>query len=324
MKKDLIYRGFKATTILIGLAFMIYGCEQNSAQSDHVRTSFEKNVKDSVVYLPPVKEVRPVICYQVDSLHSPRIVDSLKLKLAKQEQATIAAINRIDLWRLKIGKKVVIPDTLTPNLLDYSPFPYEMKIFDSIPKTVLISQRIQGFALYERSQLVRWGPVSTGKMSTPTPNGLHYGNYKAKRKISTVDSDWIMPYYFNFMNFYGVGVHEYGMPGFPASHACVRLFQEDARFIYDWAEQWQLDRKGQVVERNGTPFMVFGEFDYEGKLPWLKLAENSEHNNLSGAEMDTLRSYVNNYFKDKRNFPKPQDLQGVHIAVPVDGIDTFR
>jgi hypothetical protein len=151
---------------------------------------------------------------------------------------------------------------------------------------------------------VKWGPVSSGKQATPTPNGLHYGNYKASRKVSTVNEDWILPYYFNVMNFEGVGVHQYNLPGFPASHACVRLYMDDAKFIYDWAKMWKLE--GDTIVRNGTPFMVFGEYDFEASVPWLNLSGDMEANDLNEEELQTLKKYVTRYMADPRNFEQEE------------------
>ncbi|HEY9185983.1 MAG TPA: L,D-transpeptidase, partial [Salegentibacter sp.] len=128
----------------------------------------------------------------------------------------------------------------------------------------------------------------------------HYANFKAKRKISTVNSSWIMPYYFNFMNFEGIGIHQYTLPGFPASHSCVRLFMEDARYIYYWADMWQL--KGNQLIKNGTPFIVFGTYNFNEPVPWLKLAEDPMANFINKEELDSLKSYVQAYNADSLNF----------------------
>lgn len=245
------------------------------------------------------------ITYHLDSLETAASVDSFRQKYSAPEQEFIFALNRMDAHRLNVGGNLIIPDTLTSNFLDYSPFPEYFEMLNSIPKSVLVSRRIQGFALYEFGRLVRWGPISSGKSSTPTPVGLFYGNYKALRKISTVNESWIMPYYFNYMNFEGVGVHQYTMPGYPASHACVRLKNEDARVIYNWADQWKLDQTGQIIEKNGTPFMVYGDYNFESRAPWLDLADNPNSNFLTAEEMEILKEYTIQYRQDERNFELP-------------------
>lgn len=300
--------------LLGGISFLLFSsCNGKKAVDD----AEDKNVRrDTVVIVPEkIPEPRLVINYFVDSLATTEELDSLYTRFSEEEQRFIFALNRIEKVRVGVGTKLIIPDTLITDVIKYSPFPENLSLLDSIPKSVIISQRVQAFGLYENGNLIKWGPVSSGKLSTPTPNGLHYGNYKAKRKISTVNSDWILPYYFNFMNFEGVGVHQYLLPGFPASHACVRLDMEDAKYIYDWAEQWKLDKAGNIVVRNGTPFMVFGEYNYDDEAPWFSLFTDPDSNHLTEAEMDTIKDYVKRYMEDERNFiQEEEDIEEVLVV----------
>lgn len=302
----------------------IISCEKKG-EPQHPEDKFQENTLPNENSESKVeKEIPLLLTYQLDSIETASEVDSFMVNFSETEQQFIFALNRMDARRLNAGDKIIIPDTLTQNFLDYSPFPQHFEMLDSIPKTVLISRRVQGFALYEQGNLIRWGPVSSGKRSTQTPAGLFYGNYKARSKVSTVDDSWLLPYYFNFMNFEGVGVHQYAMPGYPASHACVRLKKEDAMAIYNWADQWTLDSKGREVIKNGTPFMVFGDYDFEGALPWLSLAENPQSNFLTSGEMQTLREYVTAYKNDKRNFDPPAVPEEQLIMPARNGIETLR
>lgn len=269
---------------------------EDERRKDSISLDSIKRVEEEVK-IPPL-----VIRYKLDSIIDTKISDSILGMYDEEQKKIIYSINRIEPVRVGVGTKLVFPDTILSDFNKYAPFPKSLEILDSIPKVVLISQRVQAFGLYEKGELIRWGPVSSGKQSTPTPNGLHYGNYKAKRKVSTVNQDWILPYYFNFMNFEGVGTHQYLLPGFPASHACVRLYMDDAKFIYDWAHQWKLDPTGQRIVKNGTPFMVYGEYDYQNPFPWLQLPENPESNFISDEEKAILKRYVQEYFQDERNF----------------------
>ena len=306
------------------LALSFYACEANRAEpKKDVISEEEVQPVTETEQDEEKKEPRLLITYHLDSIADAAEVDSFQNRFTSEEQKYIFAINRLDPRRLNAGDRLVIPDTLTGNFLDYAPFPEELGLLDSIPKTVLISRRIQAFAIYEGGKLKRWGPVSSGKESTQTPAGLNYGNYKSKNKVSTVNKDWLMPYYFNFMNFEGVGTHEYSMPGYPASHACVRLRKEDAVYIYDWAEQWKLDDSGQKVLRNGTPFMVFGDYDFDADVPWLALVKDPKSNFLKDSEMQTLKKYVSEYYQDERNFAGKKAEGNALPPPPEDGLDTF-
>ncbi|HSP82621.1 MAG TPA: L,D-transpeptidase [Gillisia sp.] len=304
-KKIFSYLHPLSAIIFIGGAFI--SCDYTSGKESPPRgVSLDsvKNIKEEVL-----KDTIPetlVLTYKLDSIVNIQHRDSLLDQFSENEQRIILLLNRIEKNKIKGGSRVIIPDSLINDLLVYSPMPQNLSELDSIPKAVLIAQRIQAFGLYENGQLIRWGPVSSGKQSTPTPNGLNYANFRSKRKISTVDPTWIMPYYFNFMNYYGVGVHQYQLPGYPASHACVRLDMEDAVFIYHWAEPWTLDSKGRYLVKNGTPFMVFGEYKFDEQVPWLDLANNPDANKLNAAEHETIKNYVTDYMEDEKNFVKEE------------------
>jgi hypothetical protein len=298
--------------LILSSVLLIYSCNRETLKSN-IELQHEPVVTDTLSFSKAEKIIPKLkINYRLDSISSAAQLDSLKASFSEDELRIIYAINRVDPHRVRKGRALLIPDTLINDLNVYSPFPDRLKMLDSIPKTVLINQRIQGFALYEAGKMVKWGPISSGKRSTATPNGLNYGNYKAVRKVSTVDSDWILPYYFNFMNYEGIGVHQYELPGYPASHGCVRLKMDDAKYIFDWASQWDLNRSSQKIIKNGTPFMVFGEYDYKEAAPWLELAKDSNANNLTATELNELTKYIAAYKKDPKNFDPitdDQDLQ---------------
>ena len=280
--------------LFAGLFIIIFSaCNYNAQEKP---TEIPPMQLDTISLEPPVFKTT----YRLDSISNKEQLDSLKNSFSEEERELVYALNRIDAHRIKVGTELIIPDSLVTDLNLYSPFPKKLGLLDSIEKTVLISGRIQAFALYENGNLLEWGPVSTGKQSTGTPAGLYYGNYKAKRKVSTIDKSWIMPYYFNFMNFEGIGTHEYTLPGYPASHGCVRMYREDAKFIYDWADMWELE--SDVIVQNGTPFMIIGEYDFKGVKPWLKLAEDNKFNELDPEEMNTIKVYAQRYKNDPLNF----------------------
>jgi len=289
----------KTSILLIGSAFF-YACNSNTQVVEPSVSQPEKISMRNPVIKKKAKIYRKDISYTVDSLKTTTQIDSLINSYSEDQLKTILALNRIEKNRLRPERPIVIPDCASDDFNTYSPFPENINFLQCIPKTVLISQRVQAFGLYENGELVKWGPVSTGKNSTKTPNGLNYGNYKAKRKISTVDESWVLPYYFNFMNFEGVGVHQYALPGYPASHGCVRLYMDDAKYIFDWANMWNVENSR--IQKNGTPFMVFGEYDYASDKPWMNLSHNMKANDLTQEEINTLEGYIQLYQEDPKNF----------------------
>jgi hypothetical protein len=190
-----------------------------------------------------------------------------------KQQALILALNRVD--RDNVGRldSIIIPDTLLQNFMLYSPFPYEVADLKDVKKIIFFSYPAQAFGAYENGRLVKWGPTSMGRKDAQTPTGLYYANWKAEETQSTVDDEWILKWNFNIENKEGVGWHQYAMPGYPASHSCLRLLESDARYLYDWADQWVLKGTDNILA-NGTPTVVFGSYPFGGTKPWLTLAQN--------------------------------------------------
>lgn len=189
--------------------------------------------------------------------------------LDSAQRLTVLKINRIDLAHAK-RRNLVVPDSVASEL-DYAPLPAEVQGLTEIPKFIAVSRRVQAFGAYEYGKLVRWGPTSTGKLSTPTDSGLFFTNWKSRTAISTDDPSWILNWYFNIIALKGVAFHQYELPGRPASHGCVRLLEEDAQWIYGWAEQW-VPGRGSKVKEYGTPVLIFGDYAYGEPAPWLGLA----------------------------------------------------
>lgn len=201
-----------------------------------------------------------------------------------EQQQVILALNRIDKHHLKRTDTLVVPDSVVPDILVYTPFPARLKVAENIPKLVFFSYPVQAFAVYENGVQVRWGPTSMGTEQNPTPTGLFFANWKAEEHISTVDDEWLLKWNFNIENEKGVGWHLYAMPGKPASHSCLRLLEEDARWLYDWADMWELEGEHNVLA-HGTPVIVFGNYDFKGRRPWLRLLDDPEGNRIAADEL---------------------------------------
>lgn len=94
----------------------------------------------------------------------------------------------------------------------------------------------QRFNYFEDDQLVWSGLISSGAAQHPTPRGSYRLQSKVKNKRSGSYTNFFnmptpMPYALQFKGPYWI--HEGYLPGVPASHGCVRLRYEDARFVYE-------------------------------------------------------------------------------------------
>ncbi|WP_417429659.1 L,D-transpeptidase [Halpernia sp.] len=265
----------------------------DSAKQDSIRKdSIEKaHIKFSAFIFPKKKR---------DSAMS-----VFKEKYSEQERYTILALNRLDeknSWR---ADTLIIPNKFYDNFLKYSPFPAQVDLLKKVKKFVYFSYPIQAFAVYENGDLKKWGPTSLGKKSAKTATGLHFTNWKKKLAISTVDSDWKLPYNVNIANRLGIGWHEYDLPGFPASHSCLRLLKNDAEWMYSFAEQWVLTDNGNTVKANGIPVIVNGDYNWGGERPWLKLLNNSTGNQISEKELaKNIHPFIEKILAEQKNREK--------------------
>lgn len=209
-------------------------------------------------------------------------------EFSKEEQNVILAINRLDLKNKWRADTLMIPDKIDETLMSYSPFPRKLEQLKEVKKIVFFSYPIQAYALYENGNLLKWGPTSMGHKNAQTKRGLMFANWKKELAISTVNSDWKLPYNFNVHNTLGIGWHQYDLPGYPASHSCLRLSMDDAKFLYSWADQWILNKGGATVKANGTPVIVFGDYHWGGKKPWKNLTTDAKANDISVEEMNEI------------------------------------
>ncbi|MDD5168684.1 MAG: L,D-transpeptidase family protein [Syntrophales bacterium] len=192
----------------------------------------------------------------------------LQRRFNDMQIALLEKLNRVDLKHLSRLRNIVVPSVWTGNELDYSPFPAHYPPAEKISKVLIVDISGQAFGAYEKGNLIRWGPVSTGRKSRPTPSGLFHLNWRSPGRHSTVNSEWYMPWYFNFDNKQGISLHQYEMPGYPASHECIRLLEADARWLYNWGEEWTLGKKRWQVLKPGTELLILNHYDYGSQPLW--------------------------------------------------------
>jgi hypothetical protein len=80
--------------------------------------------------------------------------------------------NRADLAHLDRLPVLVVPDVWVEDELAYSPMPRRYAPGARHRRVVVVYQPAQVFGAYEYGTLVRWGPISSGRRTTPTPTGL--------------------------------------------------------------------------------------------------------------------------------------------------------
>jgi len=99
------------------------------------------------------------------------------------------------------------------------------------PLQIVVSIDNQKVTLFSNGVRVAQGPVSTGVPSHPTPTGVFSIIEKDRYHHSNLYSNAPMPY-MQRITWSGVALHEGPLPGYPASHGCIRMSPDFARKLW--------------------------------------------------------------------------------------------
>jgi hypothetical protein len=198
----------------------------------------------------------------------PRSTQRVQEQFSEKHLALLEKLNRADRAHLDRLPHLVVPTEWDDDELTHSPLPLHYEAGAAWPKVVVAYLPGQAFGAYEFGSLVQWGPVSSGGRTHPTGPGVFALNWRSPGRASTLNPDWFMRWYFNFDNRDGLALHAYSLPGYPASHGCIRLLERDARWLFDWGQSWRVDESGTMVVEAGTPVIIIGEYDFAAPPPW--------------------------------------------------------
>lgn len=213
----------------------------------------------------------------------------------------VLAVNRVDKINFAKLDTVIIPSDITGDKVFYQPFPLQVTYLKGIKKIIYFSYATQTFATYENGELTYTGPTNMGRKKDPTPTGLFFTNWKAEKTTSTVNDEWELLWNFNIANKLGVGWHQYEMPGYPASHSCLRLLEQDAKFLYKWADEWVLADK-ETVKVKGTPVIVFGSYNFDSPKSWFQLVNNPKALDISVSDIEkATMPHLNSIINEQKN-----------------------
>jgi hypothetical protein len=139
------------------------------------------------------------------------------------------------------------------------------------PLQIIISIADQRVSLYDNGALVARSSVSTGVRHHPTPLGVFSVIEKERWHRSNIYSGAPMPY-MQRITWSGIALHAGALPGYPASHGCIRLTNDFAIRL------WHLTKRGTrviIARQNVVPVEIANLHLFVSKL---KTASGSAEN----------------------------------------------
>lgn len=171
----------------------------------------------------------------------------------------VARFNRVDRRHVYPGMTIKVPENMA-DIRNYTPLPKFYEPAARHGKYILVDITEQWLGAYEKGRLVFSAPAATGKATTETPTGMfridarHLTHTSSLYKTANDEEQYPMD---NAMRFYigpdnvSYWIHARDLPGRPASHGCIGLFDEemqnrvfgtpakpallDSQKLYEWA-----------------------------------------------------------------------------------------
>jgi lipoprotein-anchoring transpeptidase ErfK/SrfK len=106
---------------------------------------------------------------------------------------------------------------------------------DASVNRIIVSLADQSLQAYNGQELVAYSNISSGKPGHETPTGTFTVSQKDVDHHSSIYDNASMPFYMRLTDG-GVGLHAGFIPGYPASHGCVRLPLGMARELFQHVE----------------------------------------------------------------------------------------
>lgn len=166
----------------------------------------------------------------------------------EHDRDIVMRVNRMN-TQIYAGMVIAVPNNLEEaDIMDFAPFPTQ--IDPPNEKLIVVDPYLLAWGAYDaEGSLVRWGPASAGLdycRDIDQECQTHSGSF---RVFSLGSSDCYstkfplprggapMPYCMYFNNGQALHGEPNGLPGYNASHGCVRLYVNDAEWLrYDFIE----------------------------------------------------------------------------------------
>jgi hypothetical protein len=251
----------------------------NPLKTSHPAASPNDPAKEDLgrILYPSTRSIawKPVFIRPQDTLES----------LYGKDWELVARFNRIDRRHVYPGMTIKSPLHIA-DLKDYTPMPREYEPAKRYHRYILINIEEQWLGAYEYGKLKFSIPAATGKNGYETPAGIfrvdarHKNHTSSLYKIEDEAGQYPMDYAIRFhigADNVSYWIHARDLPGRPASHGCVGLYDEamqkrvfnipdkpvlqDSKKLYDWAvgdNQYGPDSGGVELLEDGPIVEVIG------------------------------------------------------------------
>jgi L,D-transpeptidase catalytic domain len=166
---------------------------------------------------------------------------------------------------LLAGGRYLVTDALAKKPVKRTPqFTWHPERSPAGPVAIIVSVLKQRVFVYRNGIQIAATPCSTGMPGHETPTGVFTVLEKAKEHYSSTYDNAPMPH-MHRLTWDGVALHAGNLPGYPASHGCVRLPAAFAEKLYS-------------VTQVGTPVIVASEYTHPASVtdPGLILGETAK------------------------------------------------
>jgi hypothetical protein len=117
------------------------------------------------------------------------------------------------------------------------------------PIMAIVALREQRVTIYDADGRILQAPVSTGQRGYETPAGIYSVIQKEAEHYSNLYDDASMPF-MHRITWSGIALHAGQLPGYPASHGCIRMPYEFAQHLFD---QTKRGMRVIIVPREVSP-----------------------------------------------------------------------
>lgn len=173
--------------------------------------------------------------------HCVKLSNSNPKKMFGDHWQDVLRFNRMDRRHFVAGRSIKVPDNLE-DLKDFNPLPAFYPQAEGEEKFILVDQSEMYLGAYAYGRLVLSTPAAVGVEGHRLPNGefridavdrWHTSDtYTMEGRKDTYPMHYGMRFLIDRLYWISYWIHGRDVPGYPASHGCVGLYDEDMQSQY--------------------------------------------------------------------------------------------